>query len=187
LIGEPGLYRLIFKSRTGRAEDFQRWVFHDVLPAIRKTGRYEIGAGLDMAKIETENKRMLADSLKKLSASGLYTPVRANLFEAEAASVLSGKPMTEYLPPVAGERDKWLTPTQLGEWVGATPTMVGRILKAVGLHGERDFGHLHSEPFWNVTPHSERQVISYKYDPGVVLPTLKARLGVPRADLTLLS
>lgn len=39
-INEPGLYRIIFSSRKAAAEKFQRWVFHDVLPAIRQTGTY---------------------------------------------------------------------------------------------------------------------------------------------------
>ena len=34
---EPGLYRLIFKSRKTIAKRFQRWIFHEVLPSIRKT------------------------------------------------------------------------------------------------------------------------------------------------------
>ena len=37
---EPGLYRLIFRSNKRIAERFRRWVFHEVLPSIRKTGSY---------------------------------------------------------------------------------------------------------------------------------------------------
>jgi len=40
VISEPGLYRLIFQSRKAEAERFKKWVFHEVLPAIRKTGCY---------------------------------------------------------------------------------------------------------------------------------------------------
>ena len=40
IINEPGLYRLIFKSRKQEARDFQRWVYHEVLPSIRKRGFY---------------------------------------------------------------------------------------------------------------------------------------------------
>jgi len=39
-INEPGLYRLIFRSRKDEAEKFQDWVFGEVLPEIRRTGRY---------------------------------------------------------------------------------------------------------------------------------------------------
>lgn len=39
-VNEPGLYRLIFKSRKPEAERFKRWVLHEVLPEIRRTGGY---------------------------------------------------------------------------------------------------------------------------------------------------
>jgi len=38
---ESGLYRLIFCSRKPQAEAFRRWIFHEVLPSIRKSGKYE--------------------------------------------------------------------------------------------------------------------------------------------------
>ncbi|EGG5217659.1 hypothetical protein HJ628_002153 [Salmonella enterica] len=41
LINEPNLYRVIFRSNKPEARQFQDWVFNDVLPAIRKTGRYQ--------------------------------------------------------------------------------------------------------------------------------------------------
>lgn len=40
-INEPNLYRIIFKSRKAEAVAFQDWVFEQVLPTIRKTGKYE--------------------------------------------------------------------------------------------------------------------------------------------------
>lgn len=39
-INEPNLYRVIFRSNKAEAVKFQNWVFDEVLPAIRKTGRY---------------------------------------------------------------------------------------------------------------------------------------------------
>ncbi|ECA8972909.1 hypothetical protein ETB55_21735 [Salmonella enterica subsp. enterica serovar Omuna] len=39
-IDEPNLYRVIFRSNKPEARQFQDWVFSDVLPTIRKTGRY---------------------------------------------------------------------------------------------------------------------------------------------------
>ncbi len=41
IVNEPGLYRIIMRSDKPQARRFQKWVFTDVLPAIRKTGRYE--------------------------------------------------------------------------------------------------------------------------------------------------
>lgn len=40
IISEPGLYKIIFRSRTETAKAFTRWVTHEVLPQIRKTGKY---------------------------------------------------------------------------------------------------------------------------------------------------
>jgi prophage antirepressor-like protein len=41
LINESGLYSVIFNSTKSEAKTFKRWVTSDVLPQIRKTGKYE--------------------------------------------------------------------------------------------------------------------------------------------------
>ena len=41
LINEPGVYQLIFRSKLKSAVKFQKWVFKEVLLAIRKDGMYE--------------------------------------------------------------------------------------------------------------------------------------------------
>lgn len=43
-ITEPDLYRLITHSKLPTAEKFERWVFEEVLPAIRRTGGYMVAA-----------------------------------------------------------------------------------------------------------------------------------------------
>jgi prophage antirepressor-like protein len=42
VISEPGLYSLMLRSTKPEAKQFKKWVTHDVLPTIRKTGKYEI-------------------------------------------------------------------------------------------------------------------------------------------------
>ena len=42
VINEPGLYKLTFKSRKPEAKKFTRWVTHEVLPSIRRTGSYSV-------------------------------------------------------------------------------------------------------------------------------------------------
>ena len=41
-INESGLYSLILSSKLPQAKAFKRWVTSEVLPSIRKTGRYEL-------------------------------------------------------------------------------------------------------------------------------------------------
>lgn len=44
IVSEPGVYRLVFRSRKPEAERFKRWLAHDVLPQIRRTGKYDPAA-----------------------------------------------------------------------------------------------------------------------------------------------
>lgn len=42
IISESGLYALILRSRKPQAKTFRKWVTSEVLPSIRKTGKYEL-------------------------------------------------------------------------------------------------------------------------------------------------
>lgn len=44
IISESGLYSAILRSRKASAKRFKKWVTAEVLPSIRKTGRYEAAA-----------------------------------------------------------------------------------------------------------------------------------------------
>jgi len=57
IINEPNLYQLIFKSKKKESQDFKKWVFEEVLPSIRKTGKYSIPE--EVKKISTENRNLL--------------------------------------------------------------------------------------------------------------------------------
>ncbi len=41
IVNEPGLYSLILRSRKPEAKAFKRWITHEVIPTIRRTGRYD--------------------------------------------------------------------------------------------------------------------------------------------------
>ena len=55
-ITEPQLYFVMYRSRSAKAKPFRRWVDSEVLPAIRKTGRYEPAAM--SATSYSHNKRL---------------------------------------------------------------------------------------------------------------------------------
>ena len=44
IINESGLYSLILSSKLPTAKEFKRWVTSEILPSIRKTGRYNADA-----------------------------------------------------------------------------------------------------------------------------------------------
>lgn len=58
---ESGFYTLAIASQAPGAKPFKRWITHDVLPAIRKTGRYE---ALDANTARHEIPQSFADALQ---------------------------------------------------------------------------------------------------------------------------
>lgn len=56
-VNESGLYQLILRSRKKEALDFKRWITHEVLPSIRKTGKYSIPE--EMKKMSVKHRNAL--------------------------------------------------------------------------------------------------------------------------------
>lgn len=54
LINESGMYALIFGSKLEKAREFKRWVTSEVLPALRKTGHYEVAADQSVNQLLAE-------------------------------------------------------------------------------------------------------------------------------------
>ena len=54
ILTEPDLYRLIIGSKLPAAEAFERWVFGEVLPSIRKTGSYSATAPVTLTHSYTD-------------------------------------------------------------------------------------------------------------------------------------
>lgn len=102
-VNEPGLYRLIFKSRKAEARTFQHWAFHEVLPAIRSTGRFEI-PGLAV--------KQTAESLPPSAAHYLcllHEQIRAGVAPDLAARIairvaMAQQPQLPAITPLAADR-----------------------------------------------------------------------------------
>lgn len=82
VISEPGLYEAILRSRVPSARDFKRWVKHDVLPTIRKTGRY--GSNVDMLAALPSAKllRLAAEAAERAEAAEAKIALDAPKVEA---------------------------------------------------------------------------------------------------------
>lgn len=61
IINESGLYSMIMTSRKEEAKRFKRWVTSEVLPAIRKTGRYAIDRPKTPGEMLLENAKVFRD------------------------------------------------------------------------------------------------------------------------------
>lgn len=126
IINEPGFYRLIFKSNKPEAEDFKHWVFHKVLPSIRKTGMYDLYQDYSNAELEealiTRGLRVLTQAdvsesryIIKLSNYKSYNLVQDKRLQAPYYAVA-------YLPPTyynnPAKADLWLPRSDIAQLLG---------------------------------------------------------------------
>ena len=65
VINESGFYHAAFKSRKAEVKPFRKWVTSEVLPAIRKTGGYQISDGLP-AKTTADDRTPLRQAVAAL-------------------------------------------------------------------------------------------------------------------------
>lgn len=128
VISEAGLYNLLMRSNKDEAKPFRRWVTHDVLPTIRKTGTYSLNRDnpallsgiIDGARIIIETAgikgNQLALALDKMFRS--YTGKSA----LQTCEIALTAPTTHQI----------LTPTEIGKHFGLNAQHVNEILAGAG-------------------------------------------------------
>jgi anti-repressor protein len=88
IISESGLYRLTMKSRKPQAEPFQDWVCEEILPSIRKTGKYEVVPSQPvLPQSFSEALRLLADQVdqnQKLTEANQVLQTEVGILEPKA-------------------------------------------------------------------------------------------------------
>jgi len=93
IINEPGLYSLILRSRKPEAKAFKRWITHEVLPAIRRTGSYSVTPAPRLPDITTP-EGVLA---------------MAEQFAETARALVAADAKIKELEPKAVAHDRYLT------------------------------------------------------------------------------
>ena len=116
IINESGLYALIFSSRKPEAKKFRKWVTHEVLPSIRKTGTYSVVSvdplaiereklALEREKFNVENSEETklfkrAQLLRDIASSSRDDVLRDKLIR-EATKILMGDDFFKKIPDEA--------------------------------------------------------------------------------------
>lgn len=108
IVNESGLYKIVLRSDKPEAREFQRWVTHDVLPAIRRHGAYMSEDVVERTLTDPDYLIRLATALKderaartvaeqkvvvlqpKAKALDLLADASGSYSVAEAAKMLSG-------------------------------------------------------------------------------------------------
>ena len=107
VINESGLYSLILSSKLDSARRFKRWVTSEVLPAIRKNGRYELES---KAKELQQQNRVLESK---------------NILLEEIT--VQQKPLTDYARTILSSTQT-VTITQIAQDYGMTPVGMNQLL-----------------------------------------------------------
>lgn len=128
VVNEPGLYRLIFGSRKPEAEAFKDWVFKELLPTIRKTGRYAMTAADTTAALLEQDLAVTESTLKE-----------ARYYLDAAKKLLGGVPFKGPRPVSPASLD---APQRRPRYCFVTPALMAEIRasEASDLALSRQFG-----------------------------------------------
>ena len=88
-VTEPGFYKLVMRSRKPEAKAFQRWVTHDVLPALRREGAYVASDGTEDDDVLMARALFAADKaikrkdarIKELEAANAGLKAKSKAFD----------------------------------------------------------------------------------------------------------
>lgn len=163
IINEPGLYSVILRSNKPEAKEFKRWLTHEVIPSIRKTGSYGTQSSELTNTILTELTRAttaLADSISTINARLTTLEQRTNTAENKVLTALPAVSETETgfeeLPSRA-KKTRWMNDLHI---------TVSKIVKNEGMT-ERSVLHTAYEIFedeMNIVLEEVRLEVMERYD-----------------------
>jgi len=137
LINEPDLFRLVVNSKLPSAEKFERWVFEEVLPAIRKTGKYQVKPEFNQIKQTSEAAKafnVVFRTMRLIGCDENAAAISANQTIRNVSGVdllaLSGN--THLI--ASNQQSLYYTPTELGQMIGGiSARQVNLLLAGAGL------------------------------------------------------
>ena len=135
-VNEAGLYNLVLGSRKPEARRFKRWVTHEVLPAIRRTGRYAIpdaAAALPSAQRDRVSALLLiGDAVARVPGVKCGIAMAATLTCIQENTGLATESLRRALPATE-EPICSLNATGLGQLLGMKAKDTNQHLAACGL------------------------------------------------------
>lgn len=158
---EDGIYEVTMLSRTEKAKEFRAFV-RKVLKSLRK-GDVKLIKTTELQKIQAEAKlnnsrARVANVLLKL-ADKTSIPEYKQVIVSNVSAILSGN----QLIPLPNAERKTYTANEIGDKLGITGNMVGRIANQNGLKTEK-YGKL----FYDKSKYSNKEVETFRYYDNVI-------------------
>ncbi len=171
-VNEYGLYNLVLASRKPEAKAFKRWITHEVIPAIRKTGKYMAAKQtneLQQQRVEAMllNAKSRQSKLWLTIAEKTDLPEYKHICQQKAAEVLSGVPLL----PMEEAGEKTYSATDIGKMIGVSGNKIGKIANQHNLKIPQ-YGKL----FYSKSEYSCKEVETFRYYANAI-PVIKSFLS----------
>ena len=175
-INEPGLYALVLGSRKPEAKTFRRWITHEVIPAIRKTGSYTATSAKPASELQARRLEIMdrnsrtrqGQELTKLATVAGIPDTYKLVLVVKAAQVMTG----EQLLALPESARRTYSATELGARFGVSANRIGHLANDNGLKTS-EYGEL----VWDKSASSAKQVQAWRYY-DTVIPILGRILNV---------
>ena len=167
IISEAGLYKLVFNSRKPEAKEFTRWVTHEVLPTLHRTGTFTVNQPqVSLEELEIRRNSLNLERAKLINSmienpSFPMTPETRTVFAHEVFKLVSGHDYLAMLPECT---EKWYTATEIGNELGISANKVGRIANAHGIKAPDGESNEYGRWIFSKSQHSSREVPSFIYN-----------------------
>ena len=168
---EQGVYFFLGRSDKPQALPYQMWIAGDVVPSIRETGSYSLKQS-DKKDIELRLKELEdhkrdqdllgAQILQSMIDKQLFpvTPETRTVFAHEVFKLVTGH---SYLGMLPESTEKQYTAGEIGEAVGLSANMVGRIAKKNGIQAQAGEANEYGRWIFSKSKYSSREVTSFIY------------------------
>lgn len=162
VVNEYGLYSLVLSSRKPEAKAFKRWITHEVIPAIRKTGGYTAKNknGLSDEVQEKRAEAMLLNARTRQSKAWMNISDKTNVPEykricqQKAAEALAGVPCL----PMEEAKERTYSATEVGSILGISAMKVGQLANKYNLKVPEN-----GKYFYSKSEHSCKEVETFRY------------------------
>lgn len=138
IVSEPAVTHLVSRSNTETGRKLNRFIHAEVLPQIRKTGRYETGTGHLLESSSTMALQLTPIAMEAAKAFG-FRDTQAALSADRAIQAITGVSALDLMGQrelLAAEQDALLTVSDIADRLGWKPREVNPRLTLAGLQDE---------------------------------------------------
>lgn len=157
IINESGVYSLIFGSKLDSAKDFKHWVTSEVLPSIRKTGSYSIPQK-SQQEIDNETRSLKlkeAEYWRSMGTEYADNKTYKQILDAYSTKAVAG----QFVLPLPKMEEKNYSATEVGNKLGISSKMVGKIANRLGIKVDGEYGKWYVDK----SPYSNKEVNTFRY------------------------